>query len=313
MLPENICFYGNDIAMPIFEVEGSDTIRFNPDYYDPATNSYHPVSTVNGVKYLDANRPEYNILSSRFLADDPERFDFVSMCRTLHHLGHGQKYEQLPFSSKRLVSPDGKDFTDRSVLLSTRSQQTAVDRMLSILEIGGLLFVEPSPYLPFYITNNRILLESEDTNLDLMFAVQRASADEYVLYDDSPIPFVANEKWPWQSDNMKMIDGRPGGLPFYFHTGAIKAFGITDKTRTEAIRELFYRSDALAIRHVSWKNSIWKGTTAALKILRAISMGSNASLPDLFRAYLKNVPEDCMDTDLKNGIIEEAVEIQDSN
>ncbi|NQU16430.1 MAG: hypothetical protein HQ564_00060 [Candidatus Saganbacteria bacterium] len=288
-------FYGTDIAMPVFELGKNGEIR-RSQFYDPSTGWIKPRTVVDGITYLDAALPEYNVMEDTFLEGEP--MDFISLCMALHHLNRpGEAHYELPFSSLNIVDPQGRSMQNEISLTLAPSHQKVLDRLLKRLKIGGYLFTD------IHSNGDRRSLEYE---CDDMFVVLRREANnKFVFYGDWPIPFIPNEQIWSPSRDYGLIEGYPRKDEGYRHHPSI--MGLYPGRGQEFYKEvqnIFDRAEILAYRYQGWKRGVWGAAIQALKRVQA-----RKSLFDIFQAFLENVPDE---DPLKIGILKDVAAAQET-
>lgn len=292
-LPGVFRFYGIDILMPYYEIRDGKIVRSK--YYRKEEN------VVNGVVYYNGKNPRFNVLSDDFLPD--ELFSFISICMTLQQLNDGQRYSSLPFTTHRVLDSKGRNFGWRGKVRTTKSQQAVVDRLLSHLEIGGVLFLDPHSYHPNADHEKAML---DENNYDLFFVIQRISKDTFVIYEKTPIIFRPDRDRYSPSLNIGFIEGyHEPRVDFYHHDGIRAILDLSLEEDVTRLQELFFRADLLAVRYQAWKKSVWGSVVAVVRAIRR-----HKSLMKVFKAYLRNVPDYGIDAKLKNELLREVREFE---
>jgi|GEM_PF-6120393 hypothetical protein len=279
--------FGIDVAFPFFELKAG-RIRLSP--FVNRQGEVKDQSAVNGVTYYNGKRAQFNIAEQQFMIG--RRFDFISICFTLHYFGDYLPYERLPFTSLHLVDSQGRDFRAAAVIRTTKRQQEIVDRLLTRLEVGGVLFLNVDSFLPSYTPGLTITEEMEreliaESNMTLFFAVQRRAETEYQIFDNTPIAFCVPERRHAPSGTKKFIAGETSLVksPFYRHEG-IASYNTLSEEQVKNLTFLFSQADLLVGQYCSWKRSYEGRVSAVLAAIR-----QKRSIYDIFSIYLQNVPE----------------------
>ena len=291
VLPASFEYYGVDTALPYYEIRDGEIVE---SVY-VKDGEFRDETVVNGVTYLNGRKPEYSVYSDDFLSH--KRYDFISICMTLHHLTQDQTYERLPFTTCNIVTPEGGSFVEDSVILTTKSQQEIVDRLLSSLEVGGVLFLDPHTYHQHEDFMDDMLNENIT---DIFYVIQRVGENEFVIYHNTPIIYFPNRAVYCPSKDMEFIEGDNTSRPFYNHPGLRNVLNINDERKIEILYQLFYRADLLAIRYQSWKKGVWGSVQA---VVNAVNEGK--TLIEIVEIYLRNIPDDCPDAELKRQLLED--------
>ncbi len=299
--PTNFKYTGIDVLMPYFELKG-DKIVYSQYVKDGKINDS---SEVNGVTYLNGKRPRFDVTMDGFMTGAD--FDIITVCMVLHYFTGNTKYpcldplphefDKKPFTTWKLVNNEGKDFSEEAKMHIHQEQQKVIDRLLGHLNVGGMLFINLRPFPPYKDLPHDVAVN--ENNIDLFFIIKRRSADTFVIYDKDPIVFCLagkeNTKWS-PSIERGFINGTPkpsySGAPMpvsYQHDGIASYCTMSDKKKVE-LQQLFYRAELLAAHYQSWKKSIWGSVQAVTELIR-----QKAELPEIFEAYIRNVPDDASD------------------
>jgi hypothetical protein len=303
----NFELYGTDIALPYFKMAADGSVEYS-DYVDPRTGKFREKTVLAGVRYFLALKPSYNALSDECFK--AEHFDFISICMALHHLRlDGEKDKLMPLSTLNIISPEGERLNDKIKLLMAPSTQKAVDRLLSRLNIGGILFVNPffasRPDQPEELAKK--VKEQMHNNSDMFFIIRRETENTFTLFDRFPIPFQVKDCEYSPSKDWGMIGGRKESIGVYQKATEYLSPGIVSvhpggtQGFYREIQGLLNRADLLVFRYQSWGKGIWG---SALKAIEAIKGYKN--LTEILEIYMENVPHD---NQLKLELLKEAKDL----
>jgi hypothetical protein len=292
----------NDLTAPYFKIspenkiEHSDYVDANKKHSDGGL-CYKSSFTKNNITWDNATEPAHNILGKNFY--EKEKFDFITICMTLHHL-IGAKENQvslkkMPITTFKVVDEAGKPM--KTDLMLTPTQQKVFDKMLTHLEIGGLLFANISVlHLDKGAINKKIQLASQ-ANADLFFIFQRLNKNTVKLYATNPIAFCPSiGKLDLARDN-KFIDGKKTSRWGRAHIGIGSYYNLNENQK-EQLNQCFFEAQKLAVKYQSWKKSIWKTLGKMIELIN-----KKADLNTLFAEYLKHVPLNSRDYAKKQALL----------
>ncbi len=281
MLPDNFEFDGVDLAFPIFEIIDGEIAR--SEYVDDTFN-FREWASINGVNYLNANIPDYDIRSRSVFSG--KTYDFVSVCMTMYQLASSSPFEISLFSSRNISGQNGAQFTLQTRIC--REQVESIDNMLNLLNIGGVLFLDPC----FTLHEDSV---SHYYMTEMFFAIQRTGRDTYTLYDNCPIPFVSQRRGVRY---VKVLSVLTTAL-FRNYPGLRK--------EAKRILTLCDAADMIHYRNQRWNKCIYFYEEDLAARIANRSIG----LEELFRCYLSCVPNyGGSDSELKRRIIQEVSSIE---
>ena len=147
-----------------------------------------------------------------------------------------------------------------------------------------------------------------EDNFDLFIMIQRTGEKTFVMYDDTPIVFRPNRDVYCPSDEMGFIDGfHKPHVDFFHHNGIKDIYDLSDPEKYDRLKLLLYRADVLAVRYQYWKKSVWGSVAFVILAIR-----EGRSLSEIFKRYLRYVPDNGPDRLLKKQLLREARELQRS-
>jgi hypothetical protein len=266
-------FIGTDIAFPPWVIRDGKIERFKWDAIDEPTNRF----TLHGIHFWDARNPVNDIGSPQFLSHSlDDQFDFISMCAVIHHFGMGQPanshcLDRDSTGPIRWVEDNGQDIDAPAFDLITEKQKKAINNALRHLNPeGGIFFFYPTLHY-----------ETGEVGEDLYWVIQREGENSYRLLSNG-IPLrpdtrrMESEKCVMNGSHDERFKN-PGFEQRYPEWSAA--------AKTELGRWL-HRADLLVFRYQRRGNGIWAGISR----LAARMNDSNASLRELFEAYLALIP-----------------------
>jgi hypothetical protein len=298
--------YGDDISFPLFRIdngriEHSSYIneealsRIKASGYISEESPFKRTGIVAGARYFNGCYPEHSVFDDRFFPN--QRFDFISLCMTFHHLhietDKAQYIERL-LTDKMLVDENGQELTvAQKTIRLYPSQQKVFERLLDHLEIGGLFFF------------NIFVLG------DTFYIFQRLDENKYKIYTQHPVLFTPDDDVYSPSEYFGLIKGNKSNtFAKLAHEGLQKILNLTDAEADE-LQKWFTQADKLNAYYQQWPECFtasgannfqpWPRVEAAMKLLvESAGQAEKLNLPKLFEDYLiESVPEK-LKTDLLN-------------
>lgn len=294
----NECFPGKfnitgiDISFPLFELSGNgDIVRSR---YNSVFGRTKRTSFVEGIRYGNGRALGYNIHRPLFMFG--RTFDFVSMCMVLPQIAGRDQHQKMPFTSLA-ISSESQNFDP--MLNMAKIQQRTVDAALRRLAINGIFIGDLRSQLPADMREEERTGENQE---GLMFIIRRDSEKEFTIFDQHPIVFNTSPGKYLPSQLMGFINGYKHPKPVFNHEGISACYPELSEQQMQSLGDLFISADWLALRHQSWKKSVWGRVSAVID-----GIGKQSPLTRLMEIYLQNVP-DCSGE--KSRILAEASGIE---
>ncbi len=282
-------FVGTDNFFPAYSFDDESVLFFTGRISSSPFNSdaFRKSGKMNlaDVTYLDANFPQNNVMDERSMEgmfkDGP--FDFISLSMALHFLREpDEEIKKLALSSNK--GEDQFEFYDESgsrirptpTYLLTETQRRVIWRLMRNLSDNGILFLN-LPWGPEYAKNH---------NLDLFLIIQRENAVAFKLYTQA-IPFRPTLRKFSSGDYLTVgYQGKEKMGTVYHSPGIFHLYPGRDEAFYNQVRTFLHIADIMVYRHQERDKSAWSSVMRA-----AEQIANHASLEEIFRSYMANVPD----------------------
>lgn len=175
-------FTGTDIFFPYYSFDFS-TKKISANNIFSKLNKRQKLKTYGGITYMNANYHKYDAASTAFMSNEEKKYDFISICKVIHHFSGNEKIikQHLPKKIKINGKIKGISWIANFPLhyYLSKKQKLVIANLLRLLKIGGYLFLDLSN--PYKTLPNNI-------NHNFFFIITRLSNNKFELLD-AVIPY----------------------------------------------------------------------------------------------------------------------------
>ncbi|MFH1715520.1 MAG: hypothetical protein ABH857_04960 [Elusimicrobiota bacterium] len=274
-------FVGTDVIFPSYQYNpGSPKNKFKRVYSTVRGNESK--EEVSSVEYWNGLNPKYNVMSDEFAGyTGDEKFDFISMCKVMHHLREWGDTVEMQALAKTIKTGEGEKAINikargRAEFYLSDAQRRVVERLLSSLNHGGYLFLDLS--LP-----GQAVRHLDSRNDDVFLIIRRIDDTHFKLFEQV-IRYDPDGDcvYPHGEQLLDCPSSRPKGSR-YFHKPMREQYFLND-TEYDETKKLMRQADILAYTFQSRDNAAWHHMHKAVE-----AMNKGDGLREVFSVYLQGV------------------------